>query len=64
MFFESPSSPATASLIAAAIMSTSHVTRLALSSDDEQVRDRAAADIAQAIITRLELDARQLKLAL
>ncbi len=64
MFFDSPNSPATASLIAAAIVSTSPVTRLALSSDDDQVRDRAAADIAQAIITRLELDARQLRLAL
>jgi hypothetical protein len=61
MYFDSPNSPAATSLIASAILSASEVTRQGLSSHDEDVRNRAADDLAQAIIARLEADARQLK---
>ena len=64
MFFDSPNSPAIASLIATEILAAPEVTRLALTSGDERLRHRAADDLAQAIITRLELDARQLTFAL
>lgn len=50
--------------IAAVILSSSTVTRLALACQSERLRERAAETLADEIAERLALDANQLKLAL
>lgn len=50
--------------IAAVILSSSTVTRLALACQSERLRERAAETLADEIAERLALDANQLTLAL
>ena len=56
--------PEAASVISAAILQSSPITRLGLACPSEHMRERAAADLAQEIIARLIIDASQLKLSL
>ena len=56
--------PETATIISAAILQSSAVTRLGLACPSEQLRERAAADLAAEIVARLSAEARQLKLGL
>ena len=56
--------PAAASVISAAILQSPTVTRLGLACPSEQLRERAADDLAQEIVARLRADADQLKLSL
>ena len=56
--------PDAATLISAAILQSPAVTRLGLACPSEQLRERAADDLAQEIIARLRADADQLKLSL
>ena len=59
-----PLSALSRSAIASAILSTSPVVRLGLACPSEQLRERAADDLAGEIIERLKADASQLTLAL
>jgi len=61
---ESSPTPAQRALIARAILSSSPVTRLALACQSDQLRERAADDLAREIAERLEAEANQLPLAL
>jgi hypothetical protein len=56
--------PEAATVISAAILQSSAVTRLALACPSEPLRERAAADLAQEIVERFVADASQLKLSL
>lgn len=51
-------------MISAAILSASPVTRLGLACPSEQVRKRAADDLAREIVEHLKADFDQLRLAL
>ncbi len=60
---DSPPTPAQRALIARAILSSSPVTRLALTCPSDQLRERAADDLAGEIVEHL-VKADQLPLAL
>lgn len=56
--------PQVATVIVSAILQSSPVTRLGLACPSEQLRERAAADLANEIIACLASDASQLQLSL
>jgi hypothetical protein len=56
--------PQVATVIASAILQSSPVTRLGLACPSEQLRERAATDLATEIVACLASDASQLKLSL
>lgn len=63
MLIDSPP-PASQAAIAAAILSASTFSRLAIAAPDARLRERGAEDLAREIIERLASDASQLTLAL
>lgn len=64
MSHESPPPALSRSAIASAILSASPVVRLGLACPSEQLRERAADDLAGEIIEHLKAEACQLRLAL